>query len=141
MGSLENTDAFSSGETEETAFKAGASVQPTPSYNGIAALCRRVLKACEKGSLSCLSDQNRGALGDKGLAILLKEISAILEDPKPDGLSLHDGELDTKPAVGDFAGKEIAVEVKVPRRYGLESAGHISTTYVPLSKHFRKANY
>jgi len=113
----EDTDAFNSVETKETMSMTGTSIQPAHSYSGIAALCRRVLFACEKGSLSCLTDQNLGALGNAGLAILLKEISAIFEDAKP--------------ATEDFAEKEIAVGVRVPRSYGSETADQISPTYVP----------
>ncbi len=65
-----------------------------------------------------LSDQNLGALGDMGLAILLKEVSAILADARP--------------VTEDFAGKDIAVGVGHPESYGSEAADQIPPTYVPL---------
>ncbi len=132
VGGQDDTDPFNSGETQKTMSMTGTSIQPAHSYNGIAALCRRVLIACEMGSLSYLSDQNLGALGDKGLAILLKEISAIFKDPKLDGSSFLDSELDANPDTEDFIGEEVAVGVKVPGSYGSETADQISATYVPL---------
>ena len=118
VGSQEDTDTFDSGEIKEIMPMAGTSSQPTHTYNGIAALCRRVLIACEMGSLSCLSDQNLEALGDKGLSIVLKEISAIFEDAKP--------------AKEDATGKEIGVGVKVLGRSDSKTADVILPTYVPL---------
>ncbi len=132
VGGQDDTNASNSRETQTTTSMTGTSIQPAHSYNGIATLCRRVLNACQMGSLSCPSDQNLGALRDKGLAILLKKISAIFKDHKLDGSSYLDTELDAKSDTEDFIGEEAAVGVKVTGSYGSETADQISATYVPL---------